>query len=68
MITLRINGKVAELSGPTGLLDYLTEKGVNPAVVAVELNGQILDRALWPEKMLDADDVLEIVRMVGGGA
>ena len=68
MIRLRINGKEVELENPTGLLDYLSSLGVDQRVVAVELNERILERSELAAVVLDAGDVLEIVRMVGGGS
>ena len=67
MIALRVNGKPIELDGPTLLTDYLEKLGVTPRGVAVEHNGMIIERAAYAATMLGDGDVLEIVRMVGGG-
>ncbi len=67
MIPLVINGKPVELEAPTPLLDYLARLGVDPRAVAVEHNGQILERDAYESTVLRAGDVVEIVRMVGGG-
>jgi sulfur carrier protein len=67
VIRLQINGKHVELDGPTPLLDYLEQLGVNPRAVAVEHNGAILERAAYQAATLRQGDNLEIVRMVGGG-
>ena len=67
MITLQVNGKQVELEGPTPLLDYLQQLGVNPRAVAVEHNGTIIERAAFEAVTLDGGDNVEIVRMVGGG-
>jgi sulfur carrier protein len=67
VISLTINGKRLELDGPTSLLDYLARLGVEPRAVAVEHNGEILERASYERAVLNAGDVVEIVRMVGGG-
>lgn len=64
---VRINGKQVELDAPTPLLDYLARLGVDPRSVAVEHNGEILERAGYERAVLNAGDVIEIVRMVGGG-
>jgi sulfur carrier protein len=68
VIALQVNGRRVELDGPTGLLSYLEKLGVSPRAVAVELNGEILERAGYANATLDDGDVVEIVRMVGGGA
>ena len=67
MIALQVNGKRVELDGPVRLLAYLDRLGVNPRAVAVEHNGVIVERARFESVVLDEDDVVEIVRMVGGG-
>jgi len=67
VIALRVNGKPIELDGPTLLTDYLEKLGVTPRGVAVEHNGMIIERAAYAATMLGDGDVLEIVRMVGGG-
>ena len=64
----RINGKDVELERPTALLDYLASIGVDPRSIAVEHNGQILQRDQYERAMLRDGDVVEIVRMVGGGS
>ncbi len=65
---LTVNGKPRETSGPITLLGYLESLGINPQIVAVELNGEIVKRPRYGEVVLHDGDVLEIVRMVGGGA
>ena len=68
VIALRINGKRVELEQPTALLSYLEQLGVNPRAVAVEHNGEIIDRASYQAVTLREGDQVEIVRMVGGGS
>ena len=67
MIRLQINGREVDLAGPTRLADYLEQLGVDPRGVAVELNERILERTEYAAAVLEAGDVVEIVRMVGGG-
>ncbi len=67
MIALQINGRRVELDGPTALLTYLEKLGVSPRGVAVEHNGTIIERSRYADAKLDDGDVVEIVRMVGGG-
>jgi sulfur carrier protein len=68
VIALQINGRPVELEGPTSVLAYLEKLGVSPRSVAVEHNGVILERSAYADSKLDEGDVVEIVRMVGGGA
>ncbi len=67
MIELEVNGKRVELDGETPLLDYIARLGVDPRAVAVEHNGVIVERAAFARTVLRGGDVVEIVRMVGGG-
>ena len=67
MIELQINGKHVELEGPTPLLAYLERLQVEPRAVAVEVNGEIIERGAFGGVVLNAQDHVEIVRMVGGG-
>ena len=67
MISLRVNGKPVELEAQTPLLDYLARLGVDPRAVAVEHNGQIVERPAYAGVLLREGDTVEIVRMVGGG-
>ncbi len=46
------------------LLSFL---GLNPRLVAVEYNGEILHRQFWDDTILKDGDRLEIVTIVGGG-
>jgi thiamine biosynthesis protein ThiS len=67
MITLQVNGKPVELERPTPLLAYIERLGVDPRAVAVEHNGEILERSAYASVTLGEGDRVEIVRMVGGG-
>jgi thiamine biosynthesis protein ThiS len=67
LIALQVNGKPVELDAPTPLLDYLDRLGVNPRAVAVEHNGVIIERDHYASTVLGHGDVVEVVRMVGGG-
>jgi thiamine biosynthesis protein ThiS len=67
VIELVINGKRVELEQPTPLLSYLEKLGVNPRAVAVEHNGEIIERSTFASTTLGEGDKVEIVRMVGGG-
>jgi sulfur carrier protein len=67
MIQLTVNGKPQQLESAISLLAYLERRGINPQIIAVERNGEIVKRARYGETPLADGDRLEIVRMVGGG-
>ncbi|MGF1461414.1 MAG: sulfur carrier protein ThiS [Leptolyngbyaceae cyanobacterium] len=66
-IELQVNGEGTTCAAHTRLPDYLAQIGMNPRLVAVEYNGEILHRQFWEETYLQAGDRLEIVTIVGGG-
>lgn len=67
MITLQVNGEPRQCPNQTALPDLLTLLGMNPRLVAVEYNGEILHRQFWTETQMQEGDRLEIVTIVGGG-
>jgi len=67
VISVRVNGKPIELAGTTPLLEYVRDLGVDPRAIAVEVNGEIVQREAYPDCRLREGDAVEIVRMVGGG-
>jgi thiamine biosynthesis protein ThiS len=67
MIVLQVNGKRIELDGPTPLVAYVERLGLDARAVAVERNGEIIERAAFAATVLGDGDRVEIVRMVGGG-
>lgn len=55
------------LDGAPTIGELLIQKGINPNLVACELNLEIIRRARLNETKLKDGDVLEILQMVGGG-
>ena len=67
MITLTVNGKAREASGPVPIDRYLVEIGITQTHIAVAHNGEVIRRAELGGITLQDGDRLEIVRAVGGG-
>lgn len=67
MLALVVNGKPTTIDRPMTLLEFLQLREINPQIIAVERNGEIVRRGTYGEVMLQEGDRLEIVRMVGGG-
>ena len=63
---LTINGQDRQVSATT-VFDLLTELGLHPQGTVVERNREIVDREAFRDTRLAAGDVLELVRLVGGG-
>ena len=68
MIHLTVNGKERQIETPMSLLAFLQAHGINPRLIAVEYNGEIIRRETYDAVTLQPGDRLEIVHMVGGGA
>jgi thiamine biosynthesis protein ThiS len=64
---LHINGDEKQLADGLSLADLITQLGMKPDRLAVELNREIVARAQWTETLLHDGDKLEIVHFVGGG-
>ncbi len=66
-IYVQVNGESKTCPPSTALPAFLDSLGLNPRLVAVEYNGEILHRQLWDTTHLRPNDKLEIVTIVGGG-
>ena len=66
-IELQVNGEVKTCMPGTSMPEFLMQIGLNPKLIAVEYNGEILTRSLWATTVLQPNDRLEIVTIVGGG-
>jgi sulfur carrier protein len=66
-IELQVNGEACTCLPQTTLPALLVQMGLNPRLLAVEYNGEILHRQFWDETAIRAGDRLEIVTIVGGG-
>ena len=63
---LKINGETKEFDEMC-LFDIIIKSDLDPARVAVELNGIIIPRSEFKTTILKNGDSLEIVHFVGGG-
>ena len=67
-IALTVNGERREVAGGTTLGALLRELGLDPRLIVVEHNREILrDRSAFDRLELAAGDELELVHFVGGG-
>ncbi len=67
LITLHVNGNAQSCPQGTTLPQLLTQLDMDPRLVAVEYNGEILHRQFWDSTVMQPDDRLEVVTIVGGG-
>lgn len=68
MPTIQLNGKPEEIEGSATVLKLLQQKGLDPALVSVELNGRIVEREEWDSTPLHGEDEVEILFFMGGGS
>jgi sulfur carrier protein len=66
-IELQVNGETQTCDAQTTLPKLLVQMGLNPRLLAVEYNGEILHRQFWDQTEIQPNDRLEIVTIVGGG-
>jgi sulfur carrier protein len=66
-IVLTVNGKDVTTRERILLPDLLVQLGLNPRLIAIEYNGEILHRQFWSETQVNDGDRLEVVTIVGGG-
>ena len=61
------NGEPRTIPDGQTVAAFLAGRGLDPDVVVVERNGEIVPRSRFGEVRLEADDRLEVVHFVGGG-
>jgi sulfur carrier protein len=64
---LTINGKIENLEVST-VMDVLKAKDIDPQLVAVEVNTQMIDQENLGTTSLKENDKLEFLFFMGGGA
>lgn len=64
---IKVNGNTIENIVGKTISEYLAQSNYDTKYVAVELNGDILPKALYTSTALKAGDIVEIVSFVGGG-
>ncbi|MBI2072243.1 MAG: sulfur carrier protein ThiS [Gemmatimonadetes bacterium] len=66
-ISVVVNGEPREIAPAASLLDLLRSLDLDPRVVVVEHNRQIVRRPALASTTLHAGDRVELVHFVGGG-
>jgi sulfur carrier protein len=67
MLEVRINGENQQFPATTKVLEMLAALRLEPKLLVIEYNGDILHRQDWEKTMLQPGDRFEIVTVVGGG-
>ena len=64
---MKVNGEIFEFREGMTVSNLIAEMGFSEAMVAVELNLDILPRDSFSSTVLNENDCIEVVRFVGGG-
>ena len=64
---IQLNGDPYEINTGTNLNELLNKLKIQKNKVAIEVNGEIVERKKYPKLILNRDDKVEIVHFIGGG-
>lgn len=65
---VQVNGEIREVPDELTLGQLVSQLSLAPERVAIELNREVVRRAVWPETQVREGDQVEIVHFVGGGS
>jgi thiamine biosynthesis protein ThiS len=66
-LTIQLNGDRYEVGGPLTITALLAQLNIDPRLVAVEHNIEVVKRHRYDTTMVNEGDEVEIVNFVGGG-
>ena len=64
---IQLNGDLYEINNGSNLNQLLNKLKIQKNKVAIEVNGQIVERKKYFNLILGKDDKVEIVHFIGGG-
>ena len=67
MINITLNGEKIQVKSDTSLFELVQTKKLNPDVIVIEHNRDIIPKAKWTEVAIKESDQIEIICFVGGG-
>jgi len=67
MAKIQLNGDPYEIYNGANLNELLNKLKIQKNKVAIELNGQIIEKKKYSNVILNKDDKIEIVHFIGGG-
>ncbi|RZO48333.1 MAG: sulfur carrier protein ThiS [Candidatus Pelagibacterales bacterium] len=65
--TIQLNGNPYEISDGTNLNELLNKLKIKENKVAIEVNGEIIEKNKYSNLILSKEDKVEIVHFIGGG-
>ena len=67
MAKIQLNGDPYEINNGTNLNELLNKLKIQKNKVAIEVNGEIVQKDKYVNLVLNKDDKVEIVHFIGGG-
>jgi len=64
---IQLNGSPYEINNGTSLNELLNKLKIQKNKVAIEVNGEIVQKKKYHELILNGNDKVEIVHFIGGG-
>jgi len=64
---IQLNGNSYEINNGTNLNELLNKLKIQKNKVAIEVNGEIVEKNKYPNLILNKGDKVEIVQFIGGG-
>jgi len=64
---IQLNGDPYEVNDGTNLKELLNKLKIPKNKVAIEVNGEIVEKKKYQNLILNKDDKVEIVHFIGGG-
>jgi len=64
---IQLNGDPYEINGRTNLNELLNKLKIQKNKVAIEVNGEIVQKEKYESLVLNKDDKVEVVHFIGGG-
>ena len=64
---IQLNGDPYEINDDTNLNELLNKLKIQKNKVAIEVNGEIVEKNKYTNLTLNKDDKVEIVHFIGGG-
>ena len=64
---IQLNGDPYEINDGTNLNELLNKLKIQKNKVAIEVNGEIVEKSKYQKLVLNKNDKVEIVHFIGGG-
>jgi len=64
---IQLNGDLYEVNNGTNLNELLNKLKIKKNKVAIEINGEIVEKKKYSNLILNQNDKVEIVHFIGGG-